>query len=93
MSINRAEIDQIGLILTGTVSDVDGVFASTPVLFDLTANQAGGSGSISSSFTNTTGGTAAIPEPSTWAMMALGFVALGYAAIRRGKANGALDSI
>jgi hypothetical protein len=94
MSINRAEIDQIGLMLTGTVSDVDGLFVDAPVLFDLTANQAGGSGSISSSFTNTTGATPpAIPEPSTWAMMALGFVALGYVALQRAKADGALRSI
>jgi PEP-CTERM motif len=28
----------------------------------------------------TTGGT---PEPSTWAMMGIGFAALGYAAFRR----------
>jgi PEP-CTERM motif len=27
--------------------------------------------------------TAAVPEPSTWAMMALGFMGLGYAAFRR----------
>jgi hypothetical protein len=27
----------------------------------------------------------AIPEPSTWAMMILGFIGLGYAAIRRGR--------
>jgi hypothetical protein len=28
-------------------------------------------------------GSPAVPEPSTWAMMALGFAGLGYAAIRR----------
>jgi hypothetical protein len=27
----------------------------------------------------------AIPEPSTWAMMLLGFVGLGYAALNRAK--------
>lgn len=27
--------------------------------------------------------TSAVPEPSTWVMMALGFVGLGYAAVRR----------
>ena len=26
---------------------------------------------------------ACVPEPSTWAMMALGFAGLGYAAFRR----------
>jgi hypothetical protein len=29
---------------------------------------------------------AGVPEPSTWAMLLLGFTGLGYAAIRRGKA-------
>jgi hypothetical protein len=28
----------------------------------------------------------AVPEPSTWAMLLLGFAGLGYAAMRRGKA-------
>jgi hypothetical protein len=94
VSINRATTDQIGLTLTGTLSDVDDVFTDAPVLFSLTANQAGGAGqTITSSFTDTTSTTPAIPEPSTWVMMALGFVALGYAAIRRGKANAALLSI
>jgi hypothetical protein len=32
----------------------------------------------------------AAPEPSTWAMMLLGFAGLGYAAIRRRNARGAL---
>jgi hypothetical protein len=86
--INRIEVNQIGLTLTGTVSDADHVFTDAPVLFSFTANQAGGAGdTITSSFTNVTSSTPAIPEPSTWAMMALGFGALGYAALRRGKAN------
>jgi hypothetical protein len=94
VSINRATTDQVGLTLTGTLSDADAVFTDAPVLFSLTANQAGGPGqTITSSFTDTTSTTPSIPEPSTWAMMALGFVALGYASIRRGKANRALLSI
>jgi hypothetical protein len=28
-----------------------------------------------------------VPEPSTWAMMMLGFVGLGFAAFRRAKAR------
>jgi hypothetical protein len=93
LTINRTDLDQIGLTLTGTVSDADKVFTDTPVLFSFTANQAGGAGqTVSSSFTNTTSTTPAIPEPSTWVMMALGFVGLGYAALRRGKANRALLS-
>jgi hypothetical protein len=94
VSINRATTDQIGLTLTGTLSDADAVFTDAPVLFSFTANQAGGPGqTITSSFTDTTSTTPSIPEPSTWAMMALGFVALGYASIHRGKANRALLSI
>jgi hypothetical protein len=33
-------------------------------------------------------GPSAIPEPSTWGMMLLGFLALGWAASRRGVRNG-----
>jgi hypothetical protein len=33
------------------------------------------------------GGAAAVPEPSTWAMLLLGFAGLGYAAFRRSKAR------
>lgn len=35
-------------------------------------------------------GSTAIPEPSTWAMMGLGFAALGYAAFRRNSKSRAL---
>jgi PEP-CTERM motif len=94
MSISRTLADQIGLILTGTVTDTGGLFSGAPVLLSLTANQSLGTGKISSSFTNsTTGSTPAIPEPSTWVMMALGFGALGYAAFRQRKANGAVLSV
>ena len=31
-----------------------------------------------------------VPEPSTWAMMALGFIGLGYAAFRGGAKASAL---
>jgi hypothetical protein len=36
---------------------------------------------------DTPGAAAAVPEPSTWAMVLLGFAGLGYAAIRRSKAR------
>jgi hypothetical protein len=31
------------------------------------------------------GASTAVPEPSTWAMLLLGFAGLGYAAVRRGR--------
>jgi PEP-CTERM motif len=37
---------------------------------------------------NFTIGTA-VPEPSTWAMMLIGFAGLGYASYRRSKKNAA----
>jgi hypothetical protein len=56
----------------------------------MTASEAGGSGIIGVEFTNTSNLGPSIPEPSTWVMMALGFGALGYAAVHRGKAKRAL---
>ncbi len=32
-------------------------------------------------------GASPVPEPSTWAMMLIGFVGLGYAALRRSEAK------
>jgi hypothetical protein len=86
-SINRGTANAITLMLSGTLSDTGGVFTKAPASLMLTASQAGGPGqTISASFTNTTA-NGAIPETSTWAMMALGFGALGYAASRRRKAH------
>jgi hypothetical protein len=86
--------DFIGVTLTGYVTDSKGLFtADTPVMLKLTATQ-DGDNIPAVSFSNTSLVAPAVPEPSTWAMMALGFVALGFAAIHRGnKANGALLSI
>ena len=36
------------------------------------------------------GGQPTVPEPSTWAMMLIGFAELGFAAFRRAKAHPAL---
>jgi hypothetical protein len=84
-SINRATPNAIIVDLTGTVTDTDGLFTSAPVNFIFSANQVGGPNTaISAGFTNTTV-LAAVPEASTWAMMVLGFVGLGYAAARRGS--------
>ena len=67
------------------VSDTDNLFVDTPALFVVNATQFGGVGTgTSATFTNTAGAvTPTVPEPSTWVMMALGFGALGYAAIRK----------
>ena len=84
-SINRLTPNAITVTLSGTVSDTAGVFVDAPIFLILSASQAGGPGhAISASFTDTTN-IGAIPEASTWAMMALGFSALGYAASRRRK--------
>jgi hypothetical protein len=37
-----------------------------------------------STFTNVTAPPSPVPEPSTWAMLLIGFAGLGYAAVRKG---------
>jgi PEP-CTERM motif-containing protein len=37
--------------------------------------------------------TSGVPEPSTWAMMALGFVGPGYAAFRNVKSRAVAEAI
>lgn len=87
-SINRGTPDAITVTMTGMVTDSKGLFkAATPVQLIMTASEAGGSGIIGAEFTNTSNLGPSIPEPSTWVMMALGFGALGFAAVHRGKAN------
>jgi PEP-CTERM motif-containing protein len=83
LRIDRTAPNAITVFLAGTVSDTAGNFTDVPAFLILQANQVGGPGTvISSSFTNTTVlGT--VPEPATWVMMLLGFVGLGYAAVRR----------
>jgi PEP-CTERM motif len=83
-SINRGSLNAIIVSLKGTLTDTGGLFTDTPISLILTANQAGGPGNVvSASLTNTS--SSAIPEPSTWVMMGLGFAGLGYAAVRRGS--------
>ena len=90
-SINRSAANEIVITLSGTVSDTDGVFMDSPVTLILSATQAGGPGqSIVASFSNTSQVAPAVPEASTWAMMALGFGGLGYAAARRRRARTAM---
>jgi hypothetical protein len=80
--------DAISVTLSGTVTGPSGSgFDDTPVSLVLGATQAGGPGGTTNAmFTNSTS-MSVIPEAPTWAMMALGFAALGYAASRRRKAE------
>jgi PEP-CTERM motif len=88
-SIDRGSTNDITVKLTGTVSDVMGIFAGTPASMTLAATEDGGPGAaISVSLTNFATTTSRVgmpgtPEPSTWVMMTLGFIGLGYAAVRR----------
>ena len=93
-SINRGTTNAITVTMSGMVEDSKSLFrAATPVQLIMTASQAGGSGTVGVEFTNTSNLAPAIPEPSTWVMMALGFGALGYAASSRRRASGASLSI
>jgi PEP-CTERM motif len=78
--------DFIGVTLTGTLTDFDGHFMASPVELTFSATQTPGN-IPSVAFSNA---TTAIPEPSTWVMMTLGFGALGCATLRRRKANVAM---
>jgi hypothetical protein len=83
-SINRGTRNAITVLLQGTIMGPG--FDNTPITFLLSANQNGGPprGAIQSGFTEFAM-TSGVPEPSTWVMMGLGFVGLGYAAVRRGS--------
>ena len=67
------------VLITG-LPQFDRVFASSSSnSFEFDNVVAGGTSELPSS-------VAAVPEPSTWAMLLLGFAGLGYAASRRSKA-------
>jgi PEP-CTERM motif len=78
--------DFIAVTLTGTITDSMGLFMNAPVVLMFTATQAGANIPSVAFSNSTTGVTPAIPEPSTWVMMALGFGVLGCAGFRRRKA-------
>lgn len=85
--------DAISMTLLGMVTGPPGSgFLDTPVSLVLTATQAGGPGGTTNAlFTNSTS-MSAIPEASTWAMIGLGFAALGYVGSQRRKAKLAMLS-
>jgi PEP-CTERM motif len=87
IATNQKDLGFINVVLQGTVSDTDGLFTNPPVVLMLTATQAGANLPSVAFSNSTTGVTPSIPEPSTWAMMALGFGALGYAGFRRRNTN------
>jgi hypothetical protein len=69
----------IAFLVSGTVNG--GVFHDAPALLQFSLTQAGGPGNvISASLTNF---ATMVHEPTTWVMMGLGFIGLGYAAVRR----------
>jgi hypothetical protein len=91
VSIDRTEKNAISVTFGGTISDTSHLFNGDTVSLILQANQAKGPGGVvSAAITNTS--TSAVPEPSTWVMMGLGFAALGYAASRGRKTNIAMLS-
>ena len=76
-----------GFIITGTLSAAD--LAGAGITPTETAPE-GKLFTFNNAFITASVQTAAIPEPSTWAMMLLGFAGLGYAGFRRNKKGRAL---
>jgi PEP-CTERM motif len=64
----------------------------TSINFNYVGDNAPGDGEAFLAAITTEGFTAAVPEPSTWAMMILGFCGLGFMAYRR-KQNGTALSV
>jgi hypothetical protein len=91
VEIDRDTKNAISVTFSGTIKDTGDLFDGEAVSLILQASQAKGPGGVvSANLTNTS--TSAIPEPSTWVMMGLGFAALGYAASRGRKSNIAMLS-
>jgi hypothetical protein len=70
------------IVMTGELTG--GTLGANTSVFDLSFTQAGGTGRLISASGTYEVTTSTVPETSTWAMMVLGFVGLGYAAFRKG---------
>ena len=81
-----SEVLSNGVSLTldapGSTSAMFNAIQSLSVVKDQ-SDFAGSAGSADSSILGNAFSVTAVPEPSTWAMMLIGFVGLGYAAFRR----------
>ena len=82
-----------GLNSDGSITGLAGLeilsvdqFSSTPTLWSAAVGRLEEAGTIST-FTNVTN---TVPEPSTWAMMALGFAGLGILGYRKTRGDNAL---
>jgi hypothetical protein len=83
-----------GVPLSDTSTYLNASFDSIG-LFPGTFVYSWGSGDHADSFTiqiGPVGGASPVPEPSSWAMMLLGFAGLGYAAVRRKSAVPSISS-
>jgi PEP-CTERM motif len=88
-----SEVLSNGVSLTlhapGSTSAVFSAIGSLSVVKDQ-SDFAGSAGSADSSILGNAFSVRGVPEPSTWAMMVLGFAGLGYAAFRRNSKGRAL---
>jgi hypothetical protein len=69
------------VVLTGEL--VGGTLGANVTQLNISYTQSGGAGAGISASATYSVTTTTVPEPSTWAMMMLGFAGLGYAAFRR----------
>jgi hypothetical protein len=92
-AFNGFKLDFSGVTITGVT--LDGATTLTPVGFSFTAdevllNLAGLTGFTGEqTILDVTATASGVPEPSTWAMLLLGFGGLGYAGFRRARGSAA----
>jgi hypothetical protein len=85
-SVDRTSPNAVTWDLTGTVTG--GGFHDVPVTMIIDATQSGGPGNVIS--VSGSNSSSAIPEPSTWVMMALGFAGFGFLGYRKTRSGNAL---